>query len=302
MIRLGKEMMNKTTAVYIALGILLVLIMTLIGTGVFIRVLEVEIIGTHVYTTEDVLEASRVSRGDNLMRLNAQSISQNIRSDLPFVRDVSIERRFPDTLIIEVVESVPIAHILLDGDVLVLDSSGRILKRGDYSTENLVEIRGIPVRDANIGQQLRVEAGAETRFQDMQEILVAFERESITENVSFLDVSNIQHINFGYRNLYRVILGNANELRHKLYNLRSGFERVSIDFPGITGDIDVSNPVGNVTFSATHETPSPVVDTTVDDASVDDESTDELSPDENTDYEDLDDFDMTDSEQTEDEN
>jgi len=256
MARLKKNLINKTSSIYIAVGFLLIAVMTFIGTSVFVRILDIEIIGTNVYSQEEVLEASRVSRGDNLMRLNTQTVSQNIRTTLPFVREVVIERRFPDTLLIEIIESFPVAYIISDGNVLVLDSSGRILQMGDYSTENLIEIRGIGVRTATLGQQLRPEVGGETRFLDMQDILAAFEREGIVGDVSYLDVSNIQHIHFGYRGIYRVILGNAGDLRHKLHNLASAFEMISPDRQGVPGSIDVSDPVGGtVSINFAHEAP-----------------------------------------------
>ncbi|MCL2221031.1 MAG: FtsQ-type POTRA domain-containing protein [Oscillospiraceae bacterium] len=255
MSRLGKNLINKNSSIYIAVGFILIAIMTLIGTSVFVRILDIEISGTNVYTREEVLMASRVSHGDNLMRLNAQTVSQNIRSSLPFVRDVVIERRFPDTLLIEIFESFPIAYILLDGNTLVLDFSGRILQSGDYSTENLIEIRGVSVRDAPLGQQLRPGVGEETRFQDMQEILAAFEREGIAGDISYLDVSNIQNIHFGYIEIYRVTLGNAGDIRHKLHNLISAIDRLPADRQGIPGSIDASDPEGYVRFNFANDMP-----------------------------------------------
>lgn len=253
--KLGKNMINKNTVIYIVIGILLITIMTFIGTGVFVRVLVIEISGAHMYTEEEVLEASRVSRGDNLMRINAQTVSQNIRAGLPFVSDVVIERRFPDTLFIEIIESEPIAYATFDGNTIVMDSSGRVLQSGDYSTENLIEIRGLAIRDASLGRYIRPEAGAETRFQDMQEILAAFERENIKSDVSYLDISNIQNIHFGYMGIYRVLLGNAGELRLKLHNLGGAVDRLSVEQPGIAGDINLNDPAGGV-FSPTHDTPN----------------------------------------------
>jgi cell division protein FtsQ len=230
--------------------------MTFIGTSVFVRILDIEISGAVVYTEQEILDASRVSFGDNLMRLNLQTVSQNIRSNLPFVREVNIERRLPDTLIIDIVESVPIAYVFFVGEVLILDSSGRVLQSGDYDTGSLIEIRGLAIRDASEGQQLVPELGAETRFLDLQEILAAFERENLVEHVSYLDVSNIQNIHFGYLDIYRVLLGNAGELRQKIYSLRNAVITLTADLPGVAGDINVSDPTGQVRFNRAYDIPA----------------------------------------------
>ena len=255
MLESGKKMVSKQSAILIGIGVLLIGVMTFIGTSVFVRILEIEISGVVVYTEQEVLEASRVSFGDNLMRLNIQTASQNIRSNLPFVRDVNIERRLPDTLIINIVESVPIAYVFFEEDVLILDSSGRILQSGDYDTENLIEIRGLLVREASQGQQLIPELGAETRFLDLQEILTALEREDLIEHVSYVDVSNIQNIHFGFLDIYRVILGNAGELRQKIYSLRNSIIYLNRNFPGVPGAIDISDPTTQPRFNRVQDTP-----------------------------------------------
>ncbi|MCL2249771.1 MAG: FtsQ-type POTRA domain-containing protein [Oscillospiraceae bacterium] len=256
--------MSKQSAIFIAIGVLLVGIMTFIGTSVFVRILDIEISGVVVYTEQEVLEASRVSFGDNLLHLNVQTVSQNIRSNLPFVRDVNIERRLPDTLIIDIVESIPIAYVFFTGDVLILDSSGRVLQSGDYDTENLIEVRGLPIRNASRGQQLIPELGAETRFLDLQDILAAFERENLVEQVSYIDVSNIQNIHFGYLDIYRVILGNAGELRQKIYSLRNSIIFLNRNHPGVPGAIDVSDPTAEPVFNRVQDPPVLAPDTTTD--------------------------------------
>ena len=252
MLRTDKRMINKKTATYILIGVFLIALMTAIGTSAFVRILDIRVSGYYVLSEAEILEASQVSLGDNLLRINANAVSQNIRSNLPFVSDVVIERRLPDTLIIEITESIPVAFALFAGDILILDSSGRVLQRGQYSTENLIEIRGLAIGSAALGQAIVPATGTISRFTDMRQVLEAFEREDLKAYVSFLDVSNIRNINFGYREIHSVVLGSAFDLHDKLHNLRINEETFFQDRPGEPLVINVTNPA-ETRFRGLHE-------------------------------------------------
>ncbi|MBQ5536117.1 MAG: FtsQ-type POTRA domain-containing protein, partial [Oscillospiraceae bacterium] len=62
------------------------------------------ITGNEHYTQEEILEASGLKQGDNLYLMNKYSVKEKIFSKLPFVEEVSINRRLPDTLLIDLRE------------------------------------------------------------------------------------------------------------------------------------------------------------------------------------------------------
>jgi len=245
----NKRLLSKSSAVSIAIGVLLVSVMTLIGTSAFLRVVHFEVSGSNVYTTKEIIDASGISIGDNLMTVNARNVSRHIRQALPFVKEAQISRKLPDTVLIEVNESVAIASIKYNRETLILDSSGRVLMRLDEDPGGLIEIRGLEVSDAVEGNVLKPVLGSETNLQYMQDILAAIENEGLESDVSYLDVSNITNLCFGYRNIYRVVLGGIRDLKYKIEDLRTTVEKLELRSPNTPGDINMSDPTEDYKFT-----------------------------------------------------
>lgn len=233
---------SKSAAVYIPVGALIIVVLTLLGISSFLRIMAIEVQGATRYSAEDVVSVSGISHGDNLLFLNMEAAERRIVTAMPFVSEAIISRIMPDTIKIEIVESIPAAFIELRGEFFIINSTGRVLERTETSPAGLVEIRGITPVEATPGAQLRVEGGAETNAQHMRYVLATFEREGILDEVSHLDVTNFAQINFGFQGRFNVLVGNRDNLRQKLANLQNAIAGINEEFgEDATGQINVRN-------------------------------------------------------------
>ena len=82
-----------------------------VGATVFFRVETVVVTGSQRYTQEEIIAASGIQMGDNLYGLNKVRIDQNIRTTLPYVGDLTINRALPSTIVITVTEWEAVAQI-----------------------------------------------------------------------------------------------------------------------------------------------------------------------------------------------
>jgi len=258
----SKRQFSKMSSAYLAFGVALITLMSIIGLSVFLRITELKVEGTSLYSALEVVENSGLSKGDSLFFLSEQTVSQNIREALPFVSGVQVTRILPDTVLIDITESSAIAKIAHAGKLYVIDSSGRVIADSSESAtilqgidiDGLIEIRGVDISDAIVGSQLKVDFLAEARLLNMQDILVALEREGMEKDVSYLDVSNNRNMHFSYLGLYRVILGERSFLRLKLEVLPSKVEEIAVWHPNTPGDINMINVTetsNEVTFRPT---------------------------------------------------
>ena len=71
----------------------------------FFKVETITVSGTTEYSSEEIITASGIQQGDNLFLLNKYEIYESILEKLPYVSSVSISRKLPDTLLIEVTDS-----------------------------------------------------------------------------------------------------------------------------------------------------------------------------------------------------
>ena len=255
----NKRQMSKLSSSYVAVGVILITLMSILGLSTFMRINEIRIDGTSFYTIEEIVEASGLSPGDNLFLVNPQNISRKIREELPFVSSARIKRVLPDAILIEIAESPAIGIVTFSGERYIVDSEGRVLAMytGDEVTlqgvevDDLIEVRGLELETATVGSTLRSEFGAETKLQNMQDILAAMEREGLINDVSYLDVSNSSNLHFGYLGRYRVVLGERRNLRHKIELLPSSVEQIAHRYPNTPGDInmtDVTDVTSEVKF------------------------------------------------------
>lgn len=109
----------------------IVLIVAVIGAAsiIFFRVNRIVVEGNSHYTTEEIVAASGVSQGDNLMLTGQSTVAVRLKNALPYISSVSIRKSLPDTLVISVSESGAQA-VIYDGQGSwwLMDVSGKLLE------------------------------------------------------------------------------------------------------------------------------------------------------------------------------
>ena len=82
---------------------------------IFFRVNGIHVEGNSHYTAQDIIAASGLETGDNLVTMWEPSINQRICAQLPYVQRVVLRRALPDQVTLMVVERTVAATI--QGDV-----------------------------------------------------------------------------------------------------------------------------------------------------------------------------------------
>ena len=82
-----------------------------VGATVFFRVETVTVTGNRRYTQEEIIDASGIQPGDNLYSLNKVRIDRNLRTTLPYIGNLTINRALPSTIVITVTEWDAVAQV-----------------------------------------------------------------------------------------------------------------------------------------------------------------------------------------------
>lgn len=93
------------------LCVVAVIVALTVGVTVFFRVETVTVTGNQRYTREEIVAASGIQTGDNLYSLNKIRIDQNIRTTLPYIGELTINRALPSTILITVTEWEAVAQV-----------------------------------------------------------------------------------------------------------------------------------------------------------------------------------------------
>ena len=68
-----------------------------------------------IYSAQEILEVTDIKPGDNLFLINKRSIEETILESRGFVDTVTIERKLPDTVEINIRESKLLAYVEHEG-------------------------------------------------------------------------------------------------------------------------------------------------------------------------------------------
>lgn len=91
-------------------------------------VTQLEVVGNEHADTASVRSLADGALRRNMLALDLDGIVEDVRRH-PWVASAVVQRRLPDTLVIEVTERTPCALAVLRGDILLLDTRGMAIDR-----------------------------------------------------------------------------------------------------------------------------------------------------------------------------
>ena len=148
------------------------------GVNKFFTLQNIEVIGSGIQ-----IELDKNALSHNLLFFPAKQLEQQILRDYPLLSAVSIEKRFPATLIIRVTQRKAIARLLTNGQTYVLDETGVVLGNAPFDAP--LPTLQFDLGTLAIGSQVsdhRVELSLllVSRVKDVLTIDTVFEKDSST--------------------------------------------------------------------------------------------------------------------------
>ncbi len=131
---------GSLNGLYLAVSVVLILAVILGGSIVFFKINTVEVEGNVHYTEEEIVDASGVNLGDNLLLTRDATVVARVLTQLPYVSSVALSHKLPDTLVITVAESDAQAAIYDgSGSWWLMDSSGKLLELLESGTDSATD-------------------------------------------------------------------------------------------------------------------------------------------------------------------
>ena len=220
---------SKSAAVYLPIASLLILLLMAFGVSVFLEILVIEVVGASTYTDDDIIKASGIAMGNNMLFVDKDKASLGIYSLMPYINEVVIEFKLPDRVRIIVNESLALAVIEDIDGAWMIDSEGRILERVETAAGGLFEVIGFVPVEAAAGSSLRAAPADEAKLRHLKEVLAAIDKAGVQDNILYLDITNIGNISLGYTEGFTVLLGGSSGAQNKLTKLPEAIDSVKMD-------------------------------------------------------------------------
>lgn len=131
---------------------------------------KITVQGNNKITAGEIVQVSGIVTGLNIFKADLQTASNKVKV-LPMVKEVNIVREFPDTVLIKVIERVPVVLVVADGQFVELDADGYYLRKGSAATTGLPVVTGVEVQAVGPGKIVQGK-GLDVALQVVQELTV----------------------------------------------------------------------------------------------------------------------------------
>ena len=227
--------------------VILIILVFIFGMSVFFRVQNIVVEGASIYTEEEIIEASGIDQGDNLLFVNCSRDSSRIFSRLPYVESAVIRRELPDKIIITVSESYATAYISVEymngtsgpvEELWAMNGACKMLGQVDAAdVTGLIHVLNVTPISPSEGETMEVAEDESLKLTYLQSLLAAINTLDMTADVSEIDLSNAASPTFTYVGRFTVKMGPNENTEYKLRMLMAAVEQIDSD---MTGTIDLT--------------------------------------------------------------
>ena len=231
---------GRFSGLYRIFSILAVAVALVVACVVFFRINEVTVAGNDRYTAQEIIDASGIRTGDNLIALSKSRVAGNIIARLPYVRSVSIERLLPDGVLLTVTEHVASAAISDGKNWWYLAEQGKVLEQAP-SPDGVMTITGLTARTPIPSDPVRVDEEEETTLGYVLALMEELSRRGMLQDCTELDCTAATSMTLSY-DIYQVKLPRRADYSEYLALLQAALssEEMPKDVPG-TFDLTVQD-------------------------------------------------------------
>lgn len=224
---------------YKLLSVLVICAAILTAMTLFFRVDNIVVTGQKRYTAEEIREAAGVKAGSNMYLLNKYDVVRNITRQLPYIEDIRVNRKLPDTLLIEVRESGRPFAVVQDGSAWLISAGGKIVDQlpereaGQYG-----RISGCQLLAPSVGTSLALATEYASQQSSLLALLDALDDAGLTENVDGISLEELSYLKMNYIGRFTVRIAYGADYEWELRRLTATLAKEQIQ-SNMTGTIDL---------------------------------------------------------------
>lgn len=196
--------------------------------------------GSSYYSSDEIVRVSGVNIGDSLVLVSKYDIKESIEKLLPYIGEVTVQRKYPSTLRLTVEDTAAVFALDAGGGYTLLNEKFKVLETtADKIPSGSAKVVGIPVDSSETGMIVKFsDEGYKTRINT---IVDAFDNAEIY-NITKIDITNIANVKVTVDGRYTLVLGTLTQLGEKLSTANKTIEAEIADNPDARVIIDLTDP------------------------------------------------------------
>lgn len=139
---------------YLFLFVLVCSTAVVLSLTVLFKISDIRVTGTSRYSAQQIVQASGVKTGDNLFLTRTGQVSAKIKASLPYLETVTVTRRLPAALSINVEEDGVSGAIQSGKRYVIAGEHGRVLEITDKLPPDCTLLKGLDIQTAEVGKAI----------------------------------------------------------------------------------------------------------------------------------------------------
>lgn len=236
----------RNSAMYAPLALVIGCVAAILFVSLFFRVSIIQLQNDTVYSDDEILAASGLEKGVNLLFVNNFTAVSSIYATMPYVETVSIKRMMPNRIILSVTGSEAVACVSFGDDYWLINANGKLLEKIDgRNTGSFIRVEGMEPLMPVAGETMTVSEENSGKDEFLYRILSQMELRGISRYIDWIDLSNMNAPSFSYDMRFTVLLGSSEDLSRRLSLVESAIAQLA---DGDAGTLSLSNDGSSVVY------------------------------------------------------
>ena len=213
-VKRGKRRKRNMSLYYSTVVFIALVIFAILSVTVFFKIETVIIAGSSIYSTEEIVSASGIEGGENMIRKNMGKAEEMITSKLIYIETADISRRLPSSVVIEVTPCTETACMQYEEGWLIISRMGKILREADAPPDGMTIFYGTePAEDTHIGG--RFASADENKTEVIYKLLEHSETGEFASRITSFDVTSRVNISCLYEDRINIEIGAISDIDYK---------------------------------------------------------------------------------------
>ncbi len=182
--------------------------------------------GNTVYSDEEIYQAAGIAEGRNLYVFSEKKVKHDITTKLPYIKDVTLEKDYPDTLILRIVPTQDKYVITSPSGWITLDKDGKVVSlTRDKVEPGMYQIDGFDYQKVRVGETYVPEESNAERYRIMREMVTLFDNAEVIDT-AVIKLQNVDDVVVEHGGNIAVYFGKC--------------ENLEIKVPGASGILEIA--------------------------------------------------------------
>lgn len=180
---------------------------------IFFKVQTIQVTGDNPYTADQVVAASGIKDGVNLLSINESSTEKKIMEQLPYAGSVEVNLKPLSSVVITIHRGTPTCAVAVLGGYALLDKNSKVLEiRQNLTGLQLPTVTGMQIKSARPGYPIAI--ADQTQLEALKTIDVVLNENKLSK-VSQIDVGNLLELSAVYDGRIKLLIGTSTDLQQK---------------------------------------------------------------------------------------